>query len=154
MILVQPNGLEVSIEHVVSCYHLEKDCWKFKMTNAKNGHGGKRSGAGRPKGSRMRRSEELAEKLIASGKCPLQALIRLAEKAEIDGDISQAINAWKSTLPYIYPRPKAVEFAPEELVELTRSLSEVRAFELTKGENSREFGERLERAIRKVSLAQ
>lgn len=102
----------------------------------------------------MRRSEELAEKMIAAGKCPLEALIRLAEKAEAEGDIAQAINAWKSTLPYIYPRPKAVEFAPEDLIELTRSLSEVRALELSKGENSRDFGERLERAIRKISLAQ
>ncbi|MFX0546878.1 hypothetical protein ACEWPL_015155 [Roseovarius sp. S1116L3] len=102
----------------------------------------------------MRRSEELAEKMIASGKCPIEALVRLAEKAEMDGDISQAINAWKSTLPYLYPRPKSVEFAPEDLVELTRSLSEVRAQEQHANEHSTGYGERLETAIRKISLAQ
>lgn len=124
------------------------------MATAKNGHGGKRAGAGRPRGSRMRRSEELAEKLIAAGKCPIEALIRLAEKAEVDGDISQAISAWKSTLPYIYPRPKAVEFAPEDLVELTRSLTEVRAQEQNARGSSTSYGERLERAIRKISEVQ
>tara|TARA_R110002049_G_scaffold205746_4_gene376251 strand:- start:2863 stop:3165 length:303 start_codon:yes stop_codon:yes gene_type:complete len=96
----------------------------------------------------MRRSEELAEKLIASGKCPLEALVRLAEQAESEGDISQAVNAWKSALPYIYPRPKAIEVAPEELVDLTRKLSEVRAHELQAVANSISFGERLQRATK------
>jgi hypothetical protein len=120
------------------------------MADPKGAHGGKRAGAGRPTGSRMRRSEELAEKLIALGKCPLEALIRLAEKAESDGDVSQAINAWKSALPYIYPRPKAVEIAPEELVDLTRKLSEARAQELQAAANSISYGERLERATKKL----
>tara|TARA_R110002051_G_scaffold170789_1_gene241328 strand:+ start:6243 stop:6611 length:369 start_codon:yes stop_codon:yes gene_type:complete len=118
------------------------------MANKNSTHGGKRDGAGRPKGSRMRRSEELAEKLIASGKCPLEALVRLAEQAESEGDISQAVNAWKSALPYIYPRPKAIEVAPEELVDLTRKLSEVRAHELQAVANSISFGERLQRATK------
>jgi len=124
------------------------------MAGQKSGHGGKRVGAGRPAGSRMRRSEELAEKMITSGKCPLEALVRLAEKAEADGDISQAISAWKSTLPYLYPKPKSVEIAPEALVELTRSLSEVRAQEQHANDNSTSFGERLARAAKKLSEAQ
>jgi hypothetical protein len=98
----------------------------------------------------MRRSDELAEKLISSGKCPIEALVRLAEKAEVDGDISQAINAWKSALPYIYPRPKAVEIAPEELVDLTRKLSEARAQELQAAANSISYGELLERATKRL----
>ena len=92
--------------------------------------------------------------MIASGKCPIEALIRLAEKAETEGDISQAINAWKSTLPYIYPRPKAVEFAPEDLIELTRSLTEVRAQEQHANGNSLGYGQRLEKAIQQLSLVQ
>jgi hypothetical protein len=120
------------------------------MAGPKDAHGGKRAGAGRPKGSRMRRSDELAEKLISSGKCPIEALVRLAEKAEVDGDISQAINAWKSALPYIYPRPKAVEIAPEELVDLTRKLSEARAQELQAAANSISYGELLERATKRL----
>ena len=92
-----------------------------------NGHGGKREGAGRPKGSRMRRSDELAERLISEGKCPVEALVRLAERAEADGELTQAIGAWISVLPYIYPKPKAVEVAPEILVELTRDMAAARA---------------------------
>jgi len=92
-----------------------------------NGHGGKREGAGRPKGSRMRRSDELAERLISEGRCPVEALVRLAERAEAEGDLTQAIGAWKSVMPYIYPKPKAVEVAPEILVELAREMAAARA---------------------------
>ena len=88
-----------------------------------NGHGGKREGAGRPKGSRMRRSDELAERLISEGKCPVEALVRLAERAESEGELTQAIGAWKSVLPYIYPKPKAVEVAPEILIDLAREVA-------------------------------
>ena len=89
-------------------------------------HGGKRKGAGRPKGSRMRRSDELADRLIEDGKCPVDALVRLAERAEDEGDLGQAIGAWKSVLPYIYPKPKAVEVAPEVIVGLTQDIAAAR----------------------------
>jgi len=91
-----------------------------------NGHGGKRAGAGRPKGSRMRRSDALAEELISAGKCPIEALMRLAEQAEAAGDLAQAISAWKSILPYVHPKPKSVEFAPGEVIELARELAVAR----------------------------
>lgn len=97
------------------------------MAKTEGGHGGRRAGAGRPKGSRMRRSDVLADELIAAGKCPVQNIVRLAEQAEAGGDIGQAISAWKSVLPYIYPKPKSVEFAPDEFVELARNLASVRA---------------------------
>lgn len=96
------------------------------MAKADNGHGGKRSGAGRPKGSRMRRSDELAQKLIAKGHCPAEALARLAVQAEAEGDIREAISAWKSLLPYVYPKPKPIEIAPELAIELAHELAEVR----------------------------
>ena len=63
------------------------------------GHGGSRPGAGRPKGSRMRRSDILADRLLSNGKCPVEALVRLAEKAEAEGDLSQAISALKGIVP-------------------------------------------------------
>jgi hypothetical protein len=75
----------------------------------------------------MRRSDALAEELISAGKCPVQALVRLAERAETEGDLAQAIGAWRSVLPYIYPKPKAVEIEPEEVIELARGLAEIRA---------------------------
>lgn len=85
-------------------------------------HGGSRAGAGRPKGSRMRRSEALATKVIDGGNCPVDALIRLANDAEGQGDRREAISAWKAVLPFIYPRPKAVEVEPESAIELAGEL--------------------------------
>ena len=76
----------------------------------------------------MRRSDALAEELISAGKCPVEALVRLAEQAESEGNLGQAIGAWKSVLPYIYPKPKAVEFAPEQVIELARDLAAARAY--------------------------
>ena len=90
-------------------------------------HGGKRAGAGRPKGSRSRRSEALADKLLGEGKCPVDALVRLAEAAEKDGDRKQAIDAWKSILPYVHAKPKAVDIDPNSVIELARAVAEVRA---------------------------
>jgi hypothetical protein len=104
----------------------EKQYGEIKMPK-QNGHGGKREGAGRPKGSRMRRSDELADRLIEDGKCPVDALVRLAEQAESEGDLGQAIGAWKSVLPYVYPKPKAVEVAPEVIVEMTQDIAAARA---------------------------
>lgn len=98
-------------------------------------HGGKRAGAGRPKGSRSRRSEAVAEKLLALGKCPVDALIRLAEEAEADGDRSQAINAWKTILPFVYPKPKAVEIDTDAVVELARRLSEAKTHAAESADN-------------------
>ena len=65
------------------------------------GHGGKRKGAGRPKRFRMRRSDELAGRLISEGRCPVESLVRIAERAEAEGDLTQAIGAWKSVMPDI-----------------------------------------------------
>lgn len=75
----------------------------------------------------MRRSDALAEELISSGKCPVRSLVRLAERAEAEGDLNQAIGAWKSVLPYIHPKPKSVEFDPQLVVELARDIAAARA---------------------------
>ena len=96
------------------------------MTEAAK-HGGKREGAGRPKGSLTRRSEILGEALLANNNCPVGALMRLAEKAEAQGDLGQAIGAWKSIIPYVYPKPKAVEVEPESVIELAKAIAEARA---------------------------
>jgi hypothetical protein len=116
------------------------------MTSATT-HGGKRSGAGRPKGSRGRRSEILAETLLAQGKCPVEALIRLAEKAEAEGELALAIGAWKSIVPYVYPKPKAVEIEPETVIELAKAVAEARATPSGAGIHE-SYGVLLDRRIR------
>ncbi len=110
-------------------------------------HGGKRSGAGRPKGSRGRRSEVLAETLLSQGICPVEALIRLAEKAEAQGDLGQAMGAWKGILPYVYPKPKAVEIEPEVVIELAKAIAEARANPSGSAMNE-SFGSLLDRYVR------
>jgi len=75
----------------------------------------------------MRRSDALVDKLLSANKCPVDALTRLAEKAEADGDISTAIGAWKAVLPYVYAKPKAIEIDPEAVIELARELATARA---------------------------
>ena len=118
------------------------------MSGKNNGHGGRRPGAGRRKGSRMRRSDALAEKLVESGKCPVDALVRLAEQAEAAGEIGQAIGAWKSILPYIYPKPKAIEIAPNDVVALARDLATARS-EAARQDEQIPFCDLVERFVRK-----
>lgn len=101
------------------------------MADVKSRHGGKRAGAGRPKGSRMRRSDALADKLLAADKCPAEALVRLAEKAEADGDTLTAISAWKGVLPFVYAKPKAIEIEPEAVIALAKEVAVARSRALT-----------------------
>ena len=119
------------------------------MAKRGEGHGGKRDGSGRPKGSRMRRSEALAEELIKTGKCPVQALVRLAEQCEAQGEIKEAIGAWKGVLPYVYPKPKAVESEPERAIELARELFAMRA-EATKKDVDLDHVAMVEQALAKM----
>ena len=53
--------------------------------------------------------QALSEGLIEDGKCPVLALVRLAEQAEAEGRITVAIDAWKAVLPYVHARPKSIE---------------------------------------------
>ncbi|MEJ5218855.1 hypothetical protein WG622_11415 [Cognatishimia sp. D5M38] len=74
----------------------------------------------------MRRNDVLADKLLSSGNCPAEALVRLANQAEIEGDRAQAIHAWKAVLPYVYAKPKPIESEPERALELAEHLLRIR----------------------------
>lgn len=89
--------------------------------------GGARPGAGRPKGAQNRRSRALADKLLERGKCPAEALVRIAEQAEDAGETALAIDAWKAVLPYVHAKPKAIEVDPVAVVQLARDLAAARA---------------------------
>ena len=92
------------------------------MMSEDTGHGGARSGAGRPSGSMNKRSTALADDLLAEGLCPVRALIRLAERAEENDDLPTAITAWKAVVPYIHARPKPVESDPDGVIDLAQAL--------------------------------
>ncbi|WP_213544982.1 hypothetical protein [Vannielia litorea] len=68
------------------------------------------------------------------------------------GDFGQAIAAWKGIIPYVYPKPKAVEFAPEQVIQLARELEEVKRLN-EGGRMGGDFGERLERAVAKLQFS-
>jgi hypothetical protein len=67
--------------------------------------GGARPGAGRPAGSRNKRTREMTERLDRLGLDPIAALARLAQHAEAEGDLTLAERCWSGLLPYAGPRP-------------------------------------------------
>ena len=69
--------------------------------------GGARAGAGRPAGSRNRRTRAVLELLETAGVDPVRELIRLAGDAEKRGDLDTARRCWTGLLGYRYSRPAA-----------------------------------------------
>ena len=118
---------------------------------SKVSHGGSRPGAGRPKGAQNRRTRLLADKLLGAGKCPAEALVRIAEQAEADGKMDLALDAWKAVLPYVHAKPKAVELDPERVIRLAREIAEARVS--SKGALDGDYAGLLEGAERKLGLA-
>lgn len=115
-----------------------------------NTHGGRRSGAGRPRGSVNLRSKALADQMLREGHCPATALTRLAQQAEEKGNLALAVDAWKALLPYIHPKPKPVEVDPEGFLALNSELTEMRT--RASAALADEFAEALERAERISNL--
>jgi hypothetical protein len=71
-----------------------------------NGHGGRREGAGRPKGMHGVKSTDLAEMLDDMGANPAKGLARLALKAEAAGDDDLVVRAFTGLMPFRYPKLK------------------------------------------------
>ena len=76
--------------------------------------GGRRSGAGRPKGSRNKLTIErqrIAEELLTNGDTPLQVLVDMMRgEREFDDKIFEAA---KAAAPYIHPRLAATEITAD-----------------------------------------
>jgi hypothetical protein len=84
--------------------------------------GGPRPGAGRPPGSRNRRTREMTERLDRMGLDPISALVRVAQCAEAEGHLDIAERAWRGLLPYVGSRPaplRQVHPGPESTPEIT-----------------------------------
>lgn len=88
------------------------------MSDDAQQHGGKREGAGRPKGSLNKRSlaaiEALAERF--PDWTPLMHLAEVANDETLDREIR--LDAAKAAAPYVHPKPKGVELDPDALVDL------------------------------------
>jgi hypothetical protein len=73
--------------------------------------GGARTGAGRPRGSVNKRSDELADKLSALGCDPAEGLARIANEALAENDRDLAARCYSSLLPYLYAKLKLSEIS-------------------------------------------
>ncbi len=79
-----------------------------------NGHGGARPGAGRPKGSRNRRTEGVQQRLDSLGCDPVEGLGRIAQQAEEQGDLGLAMHCYKALMPYVAPKRQAIALERNE----------------------------------------
>jgi hypothetical protein len=78
---------------------------------------------GQPDGTR---DGGFADRLLASGKCPIAALMRLGRSAEAEGNLSLAKTAYSAVLPYIHAKPKSVESDIDAVAELVRRTLEAK----------------------------
>ena len=110
---------------------------------------GERRG-GRDPGTPNRNAAALRAAVAAEGVDPAIALVRIAKAAEAQEDYALAVDAWGKVLPYTHPRPRPVEFYPDELVSLEGRLAHARltaqANVVTKNTGLEGLAERLQRA--------
>lgn len=71
------------------------------------GHGGKRPGAGRPKGAASKRTSEIANKAAQEGLTPLEFMMQMLRNEE--ADIKDRMWAAEKAAPYIHARLASVE---------------------------------------------
>lgn len=77
-----------------------------------NGHGGQRSGAGRPKGAISRRTRDAIERAKVTGELPHEFLLRVSRGEPIDGDspsLQMRVDAAKAAAPYFAARLTVTE---------------------------------------------
>ena len=89
-------------------------------------NGGKRPGAGRPKGlpnKKRRITEEIANKFLASGKMtPLEVMLEVMEHGLKTQDISLAMSAANSAAPYVHARLAATTISGDPNAPLAVSI--------------------------------
>jgi hypothetical protein len=119
--------------------------------------GGKREGAGRKPGYRLRKT---AADVLADieerhpGWSPLQLLAEIADNDQLD--LAIRMDAAKCLAGFMHPKPKPAEFEPDQVIEFEKRLAEVklaaaaRAIERNPGLFG--LGDRLSRASARTSL--
>jgi hypothetical protein len=68
------------------------------------GNGGKRIGAGRPKGARHKRNNEVLQKAMAIGVTPLEVMLKAMTDALNKGDMKEAATYAKDAAPYCHAK--------------------------------------------------
>lgn len=116
----------------------------------KKKNGGARPGAGRPKGSRNRRSTDAIAEV--SKKFPeWTPLLHMAEVANDAGLPPEVrLDAAKSAAPYMHARAKPMELDPDALVDLEKRLAAARIEGTTAVARNDGLAERLMRAQARI----
>lgn len=73
------------------------------------GVGGKRAGAGRPKGSASKKTREIADAAAKAGITPLEVILEAMRELYSSGDKVAAAAIAKDAAPYVHPRLSSVE---------------------------------------------
>ena len=72
------------------------------------GRGGRRAGAGRPKGARSGKLKEREAEVAKSGLTPLDYLLSVVR--DVKAEQSARTDAAKAAAPYVHPRLNAIDF--------------------------------------------
>lgn len=67
-------------------------------------HGGKREGAGKPKGATAKRTQEAVNKALAIGITPLEVMLEAMKEAYDKKDLKEASNFAKDAAPYVHAK--------------------------------------------------
>jgi hypothetical protein len=71
--------------------------------------GGKREGAGKPKGATAKRTQEAVEKALAIGITPLEVMLMAMKDALDKGELKEASNFAKDAAPYCHAKLASTE---------------------------------------------
>lgn len=69
--------------------------------------GGRRPGAGRPKGAANKRTREIADKAAGEGLTPLEYMLQILR--DETNSVESRFEAAKAAAPYVHPRLSSVE---------------------------------------------
>lgn len=78
-----------------------------------NGHGGRRTGAGRKVGSLTQKTREIAARAAKEGVTPLEVMLHAMRTHYDAKDWDKAASVAKDAAPYIHPRLAAIEHGGE-----------------------------------------
>src|SRR5436190_3255449 len=66
--------------------------------------GGQREGAGRPRGSRGKRTQASIAQAETLGPTPLEVLLESMHAARVEGARAEAVDCAKAAAPYVHPK--------------------------------------------------
>lgn len=93
-------------------------------------HGGKREGAGKPKGAVHKRNKQIAEKAIAGRMTPLEVMLDAMYDAQKRGDKAEAATYAKDAAPYCHAKLQATTISGDPNKPLNQTITTLTPKEL------------------------